>query len=101
MPRAGRGGGKALPLPSERATVFTPAVLEDLSWWVQTEPRVAERILQLVEAVRRDPFTGIGRPEPLRHVAPNTWSRRITGEHRLVYQVGSNRVTFMQARYHY
>lgn len=101
MPRAARGDSKAAPPPSGRSTVFTPTLLEDLRWWVQTNPRIAERILQLVEAVRRDPFTGIGQPEPLRHVAPNTWSRRITAEHRLVYQVGNDRVTFIQARFHY
>ncbi len=99
-----RRGGAARPVPGrppERLAVFTPTYLEDLTWWVQSDPRVAERILRLVEAARRDPFAGIGQPEPLRHVAPNTWSRRITGEHRLVFVVAQDRVTFVQARYHY
>lgn len=65
------------------------------------EPRTAGRILDLVNAVLRDPFSGIGKPEPLKHVPPDTWSRRITGEHRLVYRVFADRIHFLQARYHY
>lgn len=101
MARARRGGRPDSPAPAARTTVFTPTCLEDLRWWVQTDPRIAERVLRLVEATRRDPFTGMGKPEPLRHIAPNTWSRRITGEHRLIYQVGQDQVVFIQARYHY
>ena len=62
---------------------------------------MAIRVLELVEAVMRDPFRGIGKPEPLKGIEPNTWSRRISGEHRLVYLVGRDRITFLQARYHY
>ena len=75
--------------------------LDDLRQWVAEEPRVAGRILDLVNAVLRDPFTGIGKPEPLKHTPPDTWSRRITGEHRLVYRVFADRIHFLQARYHY
>lgn len=74
---------------------------EDLRWWVETDRRIAERVLDLVEAVMRDPTGGVGKPEPLRYLAPNTWSRRITQEHRLVYLVSDDRVDFLQARYHY
>ena len=49
----------------------------------------------------RDPFTGIGKPEPLKHLGPNLWSRRLTGEHRIVYLVREDRIDFVQARYHY
>ena len=49
----------------------------------------------------RDPFSGIGKPEPLKHLATGTWSRRITQEHRLVYLVSGERIDFLQARYHY
>jgi toxin YoeB len=68
---------------------------------VETERRVVLRALDLVEAVLRDPFAGIGKPEPLKYLAPGTWSRRLTQEHRLVYLVGDDRIDFLQARYHY
>jgi toxin YoeB len=68
---------------------------------VQTNQRVALKILDLIEAVMRDPFAGIGKPEPLKHIAPGVWSRRITEEHRLVYLVTDDRVDFLQGRYHY
>ena len=75
--------------------------LHDLRYWVETDRRVALRILQLMEAVLRDPFDGIGKPEPLKHLGPGTWSRRINQEHRLVYLVQEARIDFIQARYHY
>ena len=84
-----------------RASVFQPEFREDLRFWVQTNQRVALKILDLIEAIMRDPFTGIGKPEPLKHIAPGTWSRRITEEHRLVYLVSDDRVDFLQGRYHY
>jgi len=68
---------------------------------VRSDRAVALRILGLVEAVLRDPFQGIGRPEPLRFYLQGCWSRRISQEHRLVYRVGDDRVDFLQARYHY
>lgn len=85
----------------ERAALFTPAFLEDLRWWVKTDRKVALRILDLVDAVLRDPFAGLGKPEPLKHVGPGTWSRRITQEHRLIYSVGAERIEFLQCRYRY
>ena len=59
------------------------------------------RALDIVEAIVRDPFTGIGKPEPLKYLAPGTWSRRLTQEHRIVYLVRDDRIDFLQARYHY
>jgi toxin YoeB len=85
----------------DRIAVFQPEFREDLRHWVQTDRRVALRILELVEAVMRDPFQGIGKPEPLKYLAPGLWSRRITQEHRLVYVVRDERVDFLQGRYHY
>ena len=85
----------------ERDAVFQPEFREDLRHWVETDRRVALRVLDLVEAIMHDPFRGIGKPEPLRHLAPNTWSRRVTQEHRLVYLVRADRIDFLQARYHY
>ena len=84
-----------------REAVFQPEFLEDLRHWVQTERRVALRALTIVEAVLRDPFAGIGKPEPLKYLAPGMWSRRLTQEHRIVYLVGDDRIDFLQARYHY
>ena len=84
-----------------RATVFQAEFREDLRFWIETDRRTALRVLKLVEAVTRDPFTGIGKPEPLRHLGPGLWSRRITQEHRLVYLVREGRIDFLQCRYHY
>ena len=80
---------------------FQKEFIEDLRHWVATDRRVALKVLDLVDAVLRDPFDGIGKPEPLKYEAAGAWSRRITQEHRLVYLVGKGRVDFLQARYHY
>ena len=85
----------------ERLAVFHPEFRQDLRYWVETNRRVALRVLDLVEAVMRDPFQGVGKPEPLKYVLAGAWSRRITEEHRLVYTVSADRVDFLQARYHY
>jgi toxin YoeB len=84
-----------------RLLVFDRGFLDDLDHWVRTERKVALKILNLVEAVSRAPFEGIGKPEPLKSLGSGVWSRRITQEHRLVYRVADDRVTFAQARYHY
>ncbi len=84
-----------------RLAVFQNEFLEDLRYWVEVDRDNAIRTLQLVEAVMRDPFGGIGKPEPLKPVGSNIWSRRITQVHRLVYLVPDDRVDFLQARYHY
>lgn len=81
--------------------VFQSQFREDLCAWIETDRRVALRVLDLVEAVLRDPFQGIGKPEPLKYVLAGCWSRRITQEHRLVYRVAGTRVDFLQAKYHY
>lgn len=91
----------ASPGGRERAVVFEREFREDLRWWVETQPRVALRILALVEAAVRDPFGGVGKPERLRFQGASVWSRRITQEHRLVYLVGDERIAFLQCRYHY
>jgi len=87
--------------PTERAAVFHREFRDDLKAWVESDRRVALRVLELVEAVVRDPFTGIGKPQPLKFALAGCWSRRITQEHRLVYKVSKNRIDFLQARYHY
>jgi len=69
--------------------------------WIEIDRRAALRVLDLIEAVRRDPFHGAGKPEPLRHSLSGCWSRRINHEHRMVYRVTAARIEFLQARYHY
>ena len=75
--------------------------MEDLVHWVATDRRVALRAFELMKEVRRDPFRGRGKPEPLKHLGPDIWSRRITARDRLVYRVAHDYVDFLQARYHY
>jgi toxin YoeB len=87
--------------PADREAIFQAEFREDLLYWVKTDRKTALRILELVEAVIKDPFTGIGKPEPLKFVLAGCWSRRVTQEHRLVYRVSENRIDFLQARYHY
>ncbi len=84
-----------------RLAVFQPEFREDLRYWVETDRRTARRLLELVEAILRDPFAGIGKPEPLKYLGSDVWSRRITQEHRCVYLVKADRVEFLQGRYHY
>jgi len=93
--------GDSPPARPRREAVSHPEFVEDLRFWVETNRKVALRALDLVEAVPRDPFQGIGKPEPLRFVLAGAWSRRLTEEHRIVYLVQADRVDFLQARYHY
>ena len=87
--------------PSKRVAIFQPEFLQDLRYWVKNERSVALRIFDLLESVMRDPFEGLGKPEPLKYVLAGCWSRRITQEHRLVYRVTDETVDFLQARFHY
>jgi toxin YoeB len=84
-----------------RLAVFQKEFREDLRWWVETDKKTAQRALELVEQILRDPFRGIGKPEPLKYLGANVWSRRLTLEHRLVYLVREGQIDFLQARYHY
>ena len=86
---------------SKRVAVFHPEFREDLRYWVQFDRNTAIKVLDLMEAVMRDPFEGLGKPEPLRYLLAGCWSRRITQEHRLVYRITGDTVDFLQARYHY
>jgi toxin YoeB len=85
----------------EWIAVFQPEFVEDLRFWVRTHRKTALRLLDLVDATLRDPFSGIGKPEPLKYVLSGTWCRRLTQEHRLVYRVQDGRVDFLQGRFHY
>ncbi|MBX9742445.1 MAG: Txe/YoeB family addiction module toxin [Chthoniobacterales bacterium] len=75
--------------------------LEDLTYWIRTNQKMATKVMELIEEIRRDPFDGIGKPEPLRYLGKNVWSRRINHEHRIVYCVIENKIIFAQARHHY
>lgn len=86
---------------AEREAIFHSEFRQDLRHWTNTDRKVAVRIFELLQAVLRDPFAGIGKSEPLKYVLAGCWSRRITQEHRLVYQVSESKVDFLQARYHY
>lgn len=92
---------RTAPRSRESIAVFQPEFVEDLRFWVTANRRVALRALDLVDAVLRDPFSGLGKAEPLKYLASGTWSRRLTEEHRLVYLISDGRVDFLQARYHY
>ncbi len=81
--------------------VFTPHGWEDYTFWLKTDRAMLKRVNRLIEAALRDPISGIGKPEPLRHLLSGAWSRRITDEHRLVYLVDGDDLVILQARYHY
>jgi len=80
---------------------FDPLAFDDLAWWIQQDRKKALRIVDLIKEIQRDPFKGIGKPEPLRHELKGCWSRRIDQEHRLVYQVLENKIRVLACRYHY
>ena len=85
----------------ERTAIFHSEFREDLRYWVKADRNTAIRVLDLVDAVMRDPFHGPGKPEPLKYLLAGCWSRRLTQEHRLVYRISDAAVDFLQARYHY
>lgn len=84
-----------------RSLEFDSAALEDLAYWVKTDRKKALRIIRLIQETEPDPFGGIGKPEPLKHELAGCWSKRIDDEHRLVYQVTSERIRILACRYHY
>ena len=92
---------KGAKLKDERIAVFHPEFIDDLRYWVEQDRRVALKAFDLIEAILRQPFTGTGKPEPLKHALAGAWSRRLTQEHRIVYLTTNNRIDFLQARYHY
>ena len=81
--------------------VFAEQAWEDCLYWQQHDKKVLKRINELVRETAREPFSGIGKPEPLRHALAGCWSRRITDEHRMVYQPEKDALLIAQLRYHY
>lgn len=84
-----------------RSVIFDVQFREDLRWWAKKDRKICDRVLDLVEATIADPIKGIGKPEKLKYLPGSRWSRRITQEHRLVYQVSDDKLIFLQCRYHY
>ena len=81
--------------------VFSELAWEDDLHWQKQDRKMVDRINKLIEATARDPFTGIGKPEPLKHAFSGFWSRRINDEHRMVYRVTGDQLEIAQLRFHY
>jgi toxin YoeB len=86
-------------------TAWTEDAWQDYLYWQQTDEKILAAINDLIEDIKRNPFKGLGKPEPLKHKLQGWWSRRISGEHRLVYRVSGNddnqQLDIVQCRYHY
>lgn len=81
--------------------LFFSKAWEDYLYWQQTDKKVLKKINELIKDISRNPYEGIGKPEPLKHAYSGYWSRRITDEHRILYKVEDNTVKIVQVRYHY
>ena len=81
--------------------IFADAAWNDYLYWQQQDRRMVERINKLIKEAQREPFAGIGKPEPLKHALAGYWSRRITDEHRMVYKTDGDSMLIAQLRYHY
>lgn len=85
----------------DRLSIFHSEFREDLVYWIKTDRKLAVRLFIIIEAVMKNPFEGIGKPELLKYLGAGVWSRRLTQEHRIVYLVIDDRIDFLQCRYHY
>jgi toxin YoeB len=81
--------------------IFADQAWEDYLYWQRTDRKILEKINHLLQEIRREPFRGIGKPEPLRHDFAGYWSRRINDEHRIVYKIQNDSVLLAQLRFHY
>ncbi len=81
--------------------IFADAAWEDYLYWQKQDRRMVERINKLIRETQREPFSGVGKPEPLKHALAGYWSRRINDEHRMVYKIESDTLLIAQLRYHY
>ena len=84
-----------------RKVVFDANGFEDLAWWIKQDRKTALRIVKLIKEIQRTPFEGTSKPEPLKHELKGCWSRRITKEHRLVYEVEGEHIRILACRFHY
>jgi toxin YoeB len=80
---------------------FDPHAFEDLAWWIANDRALAQRIVRIVREILREPFAGIGKPEPLKRELAGCWSRRVNQEHRIVYQVLDREIRILACRHHY
>lgn len=81
--------------------IFATKAWEDYQYWQKTDKKVLKRINTLIKDIKREPFEGIGKPEPLKHALSGYWSRRINDEHRIVYKIYQDSLLVAQVRYHY
>lgn len=81
--------------------IFSDNAWDDYNFWQKTDKKILRRINTLIKDTKRNPFEGIGKPEPLKHALSGYWSRRITDEHRLIYKVSEDAIEIAQLRYHY
>lgn len=81
--------------------IFSTQVWIDYLYWQQTDKRLVKKISELIKDIQRTPFQGIGKPEPLKYNLSGFWSRRITEEHRLVYEISSDSISIASCKYHY
>ncbi len=81
--------------------IFSDEAWEDYLYWQRQDKTIVKRINELITACKRDPFVGIGKPEPLKHALAGYWSRRINEEHRMVYRAEKDSLSIAQLRYHY
>ena len=84
-----------------KKTAILPEAFEHFCFWVREDKQVLIKILDLIKDIQRNPFSGIGKPEPLRHAFKGLWSRRITKEHRLIYKVNNEEIVIVSCRFHY
>ncbi len=80
---------------------FAPKAWDSYLYWQKTDKTIVKRINRLIKDIQRNPFEGIGKPEPLKHALSGFWSRRINDEHRIVYKVTENNILIAQLCYHY
>ena len=81
--------------------IFSEQAWEDYLYWQRTDRKVLEKVNTLIREIQREPFSGIGKPEPLKHAFAGYWSRRLNDEHRIVYRVRDDSMLIAQLRYHY
>lgn len=81
--------------------IFSKNAWEDYQYWLQTDKKILNRVNALIQDIQRSPFSGVGKPEALKHGLSGYWSRRINDEHRIVYKVDGDAVFIAQLRYHY
>jgi len=84
-----------------RKIAFLPVAFEDFNWWATSDRKIYRKIVRLIKEIERAPFTGLGKPEPLKHGLQGLWSRRITNEHRLIYKVTEEDIIIVSCRFHY